>query len=300
MLFYYVLGVGIFGAIILWWIKRRFVDIEQQRCNRIDRLKRIEPIRTSSPVDNPLDDAKEIAIESIMSRFSIIRKFTFIILFTVWILALIFPFLKQVPATFISILVGASGIILGIAARPVIENLISGVVISFSKPIRIGDTVILDDNYGTVEDITITHTVVKIWNWRRYVIPNSKMILKEIVNLTIVDKYQWTHVEFTVSYDSDIEQVKNLAVKIASRSRHFAGYETPRFWVMELSEKGYRCWIAAWADSPVDAWELKNEIRTRLIMEFKDHGIKTHILELRNNDKIQSENIDKPDDLEDW
>jgi small-conductance mechanosensitive channel len=275
----YLVSVGLCGALFVWWIRKRITRIEDQRKHRIQRLKRFESAKTSTPVDMPAAEAKETAMDSIESRFSIIRKLSFFMIVSLWILALVFPFLNKIPATAVSFFVAASGIIIGVAARPFIENSISGIVISFSHPIRTGDTVIIDNNYGVVEDITITHTVIKVWNWRRYIIPNSRMLSKEITNCTINDAYQWTHVEFYVAYDSDIAQVKKLAVEAATGSKYFADYEAPRFWVMEMEEKGYKCWVAAWADSPVDAWELANDIRTALIAQFKSCGIKTHKIE---------------------
>ena len=278
----YILCVGFSGALLIWWIRTRIIRLENRRKKRIKRLKRFESVKTATPVDEPVEDAIEAAVDSIENRFSIIRKLSFFSIITVWVVALIFPFIDKVPATFVSIVVAASGIIIGVAARPFIENLISGIVISFSRSVRIGDTVIIDDKYGSVEDITITHTVVKIWNWRRYIIPNSRMLSKELINCTINDAYQWIHVEFFVAYDYDIDLVKDLAISVASGSKYFADYEDPKFWVMDLEEKGYKCWIAAWADSPIDAWELGNDIRTELIREFRAKGIKTHKYELHN------------------
>jgi small-conductance mechanosensitive channel len=278
-LIFYIVFVGFFGLLIVLWLRKNINRTEYRRKKRITKLKNSESAKTETPFDKPILEAKETAVESIEHRFSIIRKVTLFLIVTVWFIAIIFPFLNNIPATFVSILVASSGIILGIASRPIIENMISGIVISFSHPVRIGDTVIIDDNYGNIEDITITHTIVKIWNWRRYIIPNSRMLSKEIINCTINDSYQWTHVEFYVSYDSDVKKVKAISIQTASKSKYFANYEEPRFWVMGMEEKGYRCWIAAWADSPVDAWELGNEIRTELIQRFNSNGIKTHKIE---------------------
>lgn len=276
----YLLVVGICGVLVIWWSDRRINRTQRKRKKRIKKFDQFESVETSTPIDNPIKEARETAVDSIESRFSIIRKVSFFSLVIIWVLALVYPFLGNIPAAFVSVVVAASGIIIGVAARPFIENLISGIVISFSHPIRTGDTVIVDGYYGSVEDINLTHTVIKIWNWRRYIIPNQKMLSKEIVNCTINDAYQWTHVEFYAAYDADLDLVQELAVKSVSESEYFADYEAPRFWIMEMEEKGYKCWIAAWADSPTDAWELGNDIRTQLIRQFRARGIKAHTFEL--------------------
>ncbi len=275
----YFVSVAALGVLLIWWTKNWIFKTKTERRASIKKLKRFEPLRTATPVDTPVADAKKAALESVEYQFSIIKKISFFLIVTIWITALVYPFLRAVPATFVSVLVGASGIILGVASRPFIENLISGIVISFSGLTRIGDTILIDDKYGTVEDITLTHTVMKIWNWQRYIIPNGRMLTKEIINYTIHDAYQWAHVEFSVAYDSDLETVKKLAVNATSTSKYCADYEPPSFWIMEMGEKGYKCWVAAWANSPIDAWELRSDIRANLIARFKANGIKTHKFE---------------------
>jgi hypothetical protein len=54
---------------------------------------------------------------------------------------------------------------------------------------------------------------------------------------------------------------------------------------MNMQERSYTCWIAAWSDSPMDAWELKNDMRTDLIRQFQAHGIKTHRLDIDSSEK---------------
>ena len=272
----YLCLTGATGLVILLWSNRRINSEEAQRRRRIKKLKRFEAARTDTPLDSPVHEARESALESVEARFSIIRKAARLSLILAWIVALAFPFLNNVPAALISVLVGAAGIIVGVAARPFIENLIAGMVMSFAHPIRLGDTVIVDGQYGTVEDLSITYTIIKIWNWRRYVVPNSRMLAKEFVNCSINDSYQWKHVEFWVAYDADLEKVQDLAVRAARESRFFADYEPPRFWVMEMEKEAIQCWIAAWANSPTDAWQLGHDIRTRLILDFAAHGVKTH------------------------
>lgn len=276
----YLCTVGLFGILLMFWSRIKILSILARIRRRVKKLKNFESIKTSTPVDDPVGDSKETAVESVEKRFSIIGKISFYLIVVIWITALLFPFLDGIPAAMVSFFVGTAGIVIGIAARPFIENLISGIVISFSNLIRIGDTVLIDDKYGTIEDITITHTVVKIWNWRRYIIPNSRMLAKEIMNCTINDKYQWAHVVFFLAYDNDVQLVRKMAIDAAMKSKYFAAHEEPRFWIMSMDEKGYKCWIAAWADSPIDAWELGSDIRTELIQQFKSNGIKTHKFEL--------------------
>jgi len=278
------------GAALIWLLKRRIARAEEQRKKHLEDLKRFDAIRTSSPIDNPTKNARKRGMKRITARFSIIRRVLILFVFALWLSAMSIPFLGRIPATVVSLLVAAAAVIAGVAAKPFVENVISGIVISFSHPVRIGDTVRVDEHYGTVEDITVTHTIIKIWDWRRYFIPNGRMLTKEFINYSTVDRYLWAHVEFWVAYDADMDKVQQIALHAASTSKHFADYESPRFWVMELNKEGARCWAAAWADSPSEAWLLTHEIRTELIRSLHAAGIKAHTYQHEWNDLRQEAN----------
>ncbi|MDA3811160.1 MAG: mechanosensitive ion channel [Spirochaetaceae bacterium] len=273
---YYFSSIVAVSAILLVSIQILFRRALKKRKAIIDRIRESESIDTSTPLDRPLRYFKTRAKAGVTNRFSIFRKVAIIIAFLTLAIAFSFPFIDRLPQAFISILVGSAAIITGMAAKPFIENFLSGIAITSSKMLNIGDTILINDQYGTIEDISSTHTVIKLWDWRRFVIPNSTMINKEFVNFTLNDKWQWAHVEFYISYDSDLELVKSIAQDSARSCNKMMGIEDPSFWIMETNKDSIKCWIAAWAASPIDAWEMKAEIRTSLILGLNKAGIKSH------------------------
>jgi small-conductance mechanosensitive channel len=188
-------------------------------------------------------------------------------------IALIFPYIGNIPATYISVFAASIGVVVGIMARPLIENTIAGMVISFSQPFRVNDTVIVDGHYGTIEDITTIHTVLKLWNWKRVIFPNSMMLTQKVINYTKTDLFQWVNIEFVVSYDCDLDRVERLVKREVVNCNHFADYEDPRFWVIGMEERSFKCWVVAWADNPPAAWELGHEIRSKIIKVFHKNNI---------------------------
>jgi len=273
----YLATVSLSGLLIIWWLRHYFSNLEKRRMERLTRVEDFNAVKTKSSVRSPVGLARDHAQESMETRYTVIRRTFLIAVFIVWIIALVIPFIGSLPATIVSMLVGATAVIVGIAARPFVENLISGIVISLSRQLRTGDTILIDETYGTVEDITPTHTIIKIWDWRRHIIPNSRMLNKDFINYTITDKYIWEHVEFWVSYHADIEQVESIARQVAKDSKFCADYEEPRFWSMGMEKEGVKCWVTGWADSPVDAWSLKIDIRKGLIREFQKADIQPHL-----------------------
>lgn len=269
-----VLVIGTLALIrVLVWLNFS----EGLRKRHLEAKNRLDAVATESPVDDPTELAMSRGIESIEQHATVTRRTLVPLIIAVMVLLAAIPLLSKVPATFVSLVVGALTVVGGIAVRPVFENMIAGLVVAFSRQVNIGDTVLIDEHYGTVEDITLTHTTIKLWDWRRYVLPNSRMLQSSVVNLTVVDRFQWAYVEFWVSPSADLEEVAEVARSLPSRSEYYAAHEAPQFWVMEMAKDGIRCWLAAWADSPANAWELRNDMRTALATELRKRGVLTQL-----------------------
>lgn len=262
-----------FAVLTILWAKNKIDSTESQRQERISYLDKFLAKNTDSPEDRPNRRARKKAMESIENRFTIIRRISLFSLIIVWMIALIFPYIGNIPATYISVFAASIGVVVGIMARPLIENTIAGMVISFSQPFRVNDTVIVDGHYGTIEDITTIHTVLKLWNWKRVIFPNSMMLTQKVINYTKTDLFQWVNIEFVVSYDCDLDRVERLVKREVVNCNHFADYEDPRFWVIGMEERSFKCWVVAWADNPPAAWELGHEIRSKIIKVFHKNNI---------------------------
>lgn len=276
----YLGGITLVAAVAFAWIHTRVSSYREKRLTRIKRLVNEPEITAAMPTDVLSDkeerEEQQQIIHGVRSRFTIIRRTLVITVLVIWSLALLLPFMGKLPSTMLSIIIAITTAVVGIAVRPLVENMISGIVISFSQQLRVGDTLMMDGQYGTVEDISITHTKIKTWDWKRYVIPNSRMLNKEFINLTLNDSLLWAYLEFSVSYDVDIEEVKTIAIDVASHSAHHNSQEPPQFWIRSMDKERVICWIAAWADSPAEAWNLKSDVATTLISIFREKGIMAH------------------------
>ena len=272
-------GAAILVAVVVLFIALRFLKgSEASRRQRLFKRKEwLSAVKSETPLDHPRKEASQAAQDSLETRFTIIRRLVVALFVLIVIIVGSLPFLGTLPAALVSLFVAAASVVIGIAARPFLENFIAGVVLTFGKPFRVGDTVYIDDKYyGTVEDITMTHTIIKIWDWRRFVIPNSEMMNKNFLNYTLKDRFIWSYVEFRVAPHTDLELVREEAVKAAAASEAFAGYEPPEMWVMGMEENAIKCWVAGWVNSPADAWQLNSDIREALSKRFKELEITPH------------------------
>tara|TARA_R110002072_G_scaffold534_6_gene4064 strand:+ start:238474 stop:239346 length:873 start_codon:yes stop_codon:yes gene_type:complete len=235
-----------------------------------------DAIETDSPVNDQKESLRERGITGIENRFTFIKKALPLVLISLWCITFFMPYLGKIPSVYISVIAAILSVIVGVSLRPFLENLFSGVVISFFKAVRIGDTVIMDGHYGIIEEIGLTYSVLKRWDWNRIVVPNSKLLQKEVENLTMNDHFIWAHIEFFVSPKASIAKVEELGMKVAKESKYFNKSEEPSFWVMEMQKDTIKCWLAAWADNPSEAWELRNDLRTGMIKSLQKEGVDFH------------------------
>ena len=269
----YIISVSITCVVMYVILSIRLNRLKQKRIIGLKR-KAIDPVvETETPIDNPEKVQRQIGRESIDTRFNFLQRFLPIVIGILWVTVVVLPYLTRVPAIHVSLVIGSISVLVGIAARPFIENIISGLVISFAQPIRIGDTVLINDHYGTVEDIKLTHSVINIWDWRRLVIPNGQMLSKEIINYSLNDLHLWAWIEFNVSAQADLNEVEEIAKECAKSSEHFLNIEDPAFWVMGLEKDSIRCWLASWADSPLSAWSLRHHMRKELADQLRKRNI---------------------------
>ena len=256
-------------------------NLSSRRLQRIKRRgKDLFDLHTEAPKDAFADDTKE-ATEKIRLFYKGLKRVAIFIFGLLIILGAALPYFSTLPAALVSFFLGAMTLIIGTAAKPAIENFISGVVLAFSQTINIGDTVLIDQtHYGTIEDLGYTHCVVRIWDWRRYIIPNSEMLTKSFLNYSLHDSFLIAYVEFRVSPEADLDMVDKLCTEIPKTSKYYVAYEEPALWVMEMDKDSILCWCGAWADTPSDAWMLKSDIRNGLLRAFQDHGINTQSFRL--------------------
>ncbi len=250
------------------WLRRREAYIND--------IQKVNPVLTQSPLQHPKQNFRKRAKRGLKKRFSIFTRLFYVLLILLAAAVIIIPYIDKFPQAIVSIIITSSAIIIGIAGKPIVENFLSGIVITFSKKINIGDTVLIDDHYGTIEDITSTSTVIKLWDWRRLIIPNTQMLTQRLISYTLFDSWHWSHVEFTVEPSANLKIVKKVSLDIAKHNRFAEAIEEPSFWVMETHREYVKCWVAVWTNSPARSWELRSEILSEIIISLSELGIHTH------------------------
>ncbi len=161
---------------------------------------------------------------------------------------------------------GLIGILVGVAARPTATNLVAGVQIAISQPIRVDDVVVVEGHWGRVEEITLTMVVVRVWDLRRLVLPIAYFIENPFENWTkaTADILGWVFLE--VDFTADVAALRSHLERVVAAERAWDG-KVVVLQVTNLSPDSMQ--LRALVSSPDSSrsWDLQCAIREQM-MEF--------------------------------
>jgi small-conductance mechanosensitive channel len=165
---------------------------------------------------------------------------------------------------------GIVGIIAGIAAQKTIANLFAGFQIALAQPMRQDDVVIVEGEWGRVEEITLTYVVVHIWDDRRLVVPLSYFIEKPFQNWTRTSAGLLGSVFVWVDYTFPVDEGRKVLKDIIEKSPLW----DRRFWNLQVSDASDRTMQLRVLATSVDSsksWDLRCEIREKFIAYIQGH-----------------------------
>lgn len=168
---------------------------------------------------------------------------------------------------------GIAGLVIGMAAQNTLSNIIGGICISFSQPVRLDDAVIFRNDWGWVEEIALMHTIIRTWDNRRIVVPNNIMVNEVIENWTIKDPSLIGTVMVYVDYTCDVDKIKSWVKEIVAVSQNSTLERVSVVQVVDFTEKSMALRILCKASDSSKTWDLRCEIREKLIHKFKQEGL---------------------------
>ncbi|KRQ00850.1 mechanosensitive ion channel family protein [Bradyrhizobium manausense] len=164
---------------------------------------------------------------------------------------------------------GAAGIIVGLAARPLLSNLIAGLQIAITQPIRIEDAVIIENEWGWVEDIAATYVVIRLWDWRRMVVPLSYFIEKPFQNWTRDTASLIGVIALHVDYRADVPRIRRWLEGAVKESKLWDG-AVVNLQVIDADQRTIELRALVSARNAPQSWDLRCEVREKLIAFIRD------------------------------
>lgn len=214
---------------------------------------------------NPVSVADNLAARRIRTQTLVLSRVLqgMVVLVGVSLMLMTFPAVRQVGASLLAS-AGVVGLVAGFAARPVLGNLIAGLQIGISQPIRIDDVVIVENEWGVIEEITGTYVIVRIWDQRRLVVPLQYWIEKPFQNWTRTTSELIGTVFLWVDYRMPLAPLREALQRACESSEHW----DKRLALLQVTEAGeramqLRCLVTA-ASAPA-AWDLRCHVREHLV-----------------------------------
>jgi len=233
------------GTLLLAFVVAEVVDRTLAR-----RGKRVQESFELSPVAD--------------TRLRLIRRLIFatIIVLGLGFALIQFPSVKRV-ATGILASSAVLGLVVGFAARQTLANAIAGVLLAITQPIRISDLVTFENETGTVEDVRLTYTYIRLDDGRRLIVPNERLASSSITNHTVVDPRVQVEVSVWLPPDADLERALELAMAED-------GVEAS---VAETDKEGVRLSARTWAETALERGKVAADLRRTWLRRLREEGV---------------------------
>lgn len=165
---------------------------------------------------------------------------------------------------------GVAGLVIGIAAQPVLANLIAGLQIAITQPIRIDDAVVVEGEWGWIEDIGLFHVIIRLWDERRLVTPLNYFNQNTFQNWTKESASIIGSVFWSLDYRAPLAEMREKLSEFCKENRLWDG----RVCVLQVtgaSGDSIELRALASARTSPDAWDLRCDIRERMIVWLQDN-----------------------------
>ena len=186
-----------------------------------------------------------------------------IAVFAVASMLMVFDSIRQLGTAMIAS-AGVAGIVIGFAAQKSIGTLLAGFQIAMTQPIRIDDVVIVEGEWGRIEEITLTYVVVRIWDMRRLVVPITYFIEKPFQNWTLTSADILGSVFLQVDYGVPVDAVRQELTRILQASPHW-DRKVNVLQVTDVKDRTLELRALASASDAGKAWDLRCEVREKLV-----------------------------------
>lgn len=180
-----------------------------------------------------------------------------------------FPRVRQLGASLLAS-AGIVGLVVGLAARPAVENLIAGLQLAFTEPIRLEDVVIIEGEWGRIEEITSTYVVVRIWDERRLIVPFTKFIHEPFQNWTRTSTSLlgtvFLHLDYRVPVEALRQELRRIVEASTLWDRRVCGLQ-----VTDVKQSTVEVRAVVSAADASQTFDLRCAVREQLLAFLQRH-----------------------------
>ncbi|RDK85501.1 mechanosensitive ion channel family protein [Marinirhabdus gelatinilytica] len=160
---------------------------------------------------------------------------------------------------------GVATVILGIAAQNTLGNIFAGLQIAITRPVKVGDTVIINDDWGNVEEIGFTYLVIRTWDLRRLIVPLKWVISNIFENWSMTSSHQIRPITIHADYNLNVPKVREKFETLVKESEDWDEDNPPILEVVDVTEKSIKLRALCSAKDATTAWKLHCKLREELV-----------------------------------
>jgi small-conductance mechanosensitive channel len=173
----------------------------------------------------------------------------------------------------LAVIFGFLSVGIGFGLQNITSNFVSGLILLFERPIRIGDRVTVGDTEGDVVAINMRSTTIRSLRNITIIVPNSEFISSQVVNWSHGDPKVRLDVPVGVSYNSDLDTVINALYEVGKENVDIMDDPKPEVLFDEFGDSSWNLKLRAWLKDPYDYYRIRSSINCDIVRKFRHYGI---------------------------
>lgn len=212
-----------------------------------------------------MDAADNLLARRIQTQFSIFHRIIVVLvcIVTVAVMLMTFPAIKHIGESVLAS-AGLAGLIVGLAMKDTLSNIVAGVQIAFAQPFRLEDAVVVEGEWGWIEEVTTMYVVVRIWDLRRLVLPLSYFLTHPFQNWTRTSAELLGYVTLNVDYTVPVNELRKELRRICESTKLWLG-KVCVLQATDATEHTMQIRALMDAKDSNDQWDLRCLVREKLI-----------------------------------
>lgn len=218
-----------------------------------------------------IDDEENSRSRELFTNISVARRIIILVALLVGA-AVVVAQLNLSQSLGISLLASAGVVtlILGFAAQTVLGNILASIQIAIAKPIRIGDAVVYEGEWGYIEEINFTYVLIRTWDYRRLIVPVRTFVSDPIENWSMRDAGMIAPIELKLDPTADIESLRAAYAGMLEGNENWDRQQEPKVLVVGHDERAITVRFYSSAKNPSAAWDLHCALREALFAYLRD------------------------------
>ncbi|MBB2147603.1 mechanosensitive ion channel family protein [Pedobacter gandavensis] len=178
-----------------------------------------------------------------------------------------------IPVDRITIVLGALGVGIGFGLQTLVNNLVSGLIIAFEKPVNVGDIVDIAGQGGTMKSIGFRSSVISNWDGADVVVPNGDILNAHLINWSLAGNRKRVSIMIGIAYDSDLEKCRQLLTDILNKDQRIGKNPAPIVQFEQFGDSAIDLKIYFWTKHIGEAYATRSDLIIAITAAFKEHKI---------------------------